>query len=367
MSVPPLQRRFVREAVERLHAYHPVEAAEELAARIGMPLEQILKLDSNENVYGASFRVQEALATFDRYHWYPDAQARAVRERLAAYASVPADRIIVGAGSDELIDLIFLATLDPGDEVLLPVPTFGVYRARAELFGGRAVEVPRGDDFELDLDALLAAVTERTKIIIVTSPNNPTGNQASVQQIVSLLATGALVIVDEAYYEFSGKSVMPLSGEFDNLIVLRTFSKWAGLAGLRFGYGVFPAEIGAQIWKVKPPFNVNQAALVGVEASLDDLEYLHSTVSRIRAERGRLLRQLKRVEYLNAFPSAANFILSRVERGDAHDIHLRLADRGIMVRKYGDPLLRDYLRITVGRPEDTDRLLAALQTIAAHV
>jgi histidinol-phosphate aminotransferase len=367
MSVPPTQRRLIREAVEQLQPYHPVEAPEELASRLGMPIEAIVKLDSNENPYGCSFRVQEALATFDRFHHYPDAQARETRERLAAYAGVTRERILVGSGSDELIDLLFLATLDAGDEVIIPVPTFGVYRARTALFGGTPVEVPRTSTFDLDLDALLGAVSDRTKLIFVTSPNNPTGNLATNQQIVRLLQTGALVVVDEAYFEFCGKTVVPLTGEFDNLIVLRTFSKWAGLAGLRFGYGVFPEFVAEQIWKVKQPFNVNAAALVAVQASLDDMEYLHSTLNRLKGERNRMFRLLKRIEYLTPYPSQGNFFLCHVDRGDAHDIHLRLADRGIMVRCYGDGFLRDYLRFTVGRPEDTDRLLTALQTIGAHV
>jgi histidinol-phosphate aminotransferase len=367
MSVPPAQRRLVREAVEQLQPYHPVEAPEELAARLGMPIDAIVKLDSNENPYGCSFRVQEALATFDRFHHYPDAQARLTRERLAAYASTSVDRVLVGSGSDELIDLLFLATLDAGDEVIIPVPTFGVYRARTELFGGKAVGVPRTAEFDLDMDSLLAAVSERTKLIFITSPNNPTGNLATNQQIVRLLQTGALVVVDEAYHEFCGKTVVPLTGEFDNLIVLRTFSKWAGLAGLRFGYGVFPLFVAEQMWKVKQPFNVNAAALIAVQASLDDMEYLHATLNRLKGERSRMYRLLKRIEYLKPFPSQGNFFLCHVHRGDAHDVHLRLADRGIMVRCYNDPLLRDYLRFTVGRPEDTDRLMTALQTIGAHV
>jgi histidinol-phosphate aminotransferase len=367
MTVPPAQRRLVREAVEQLQPYHPVEAPEELASRLGMPIDSILKLDSNENPYGCSFRVQEALATFDRFHHYPDAQARATRDRLAAYAGVSAERILVGAGSDELIDLLLLATIDAGDEVIIPVPTFGVYQARTELFGGRAVLVSRTDSFDLDMDALIDAITPRTKIVFVTSPNNPTGNLAARHDIVRLLQTGILVVVDEAYYEFCGKTAVPFTGEFDNLVVLRTFSKWAGLAGLRLGYGVFPRFLIEQMWKVKPPFNVNAAALLAVGASLDDMEYLHSTLGRLRGERARMARLLTRLEFLTPFPSQANFILCRVDRGDAHDIHLRLADRGIMVRCYRDSLLRDYLRLTVGRPEDTDRLMAALQTIGAHV
>lgn len=332
-----------------------------------MPIEQIVKLDSNENPYGCSLRVQEALAEFDRYNIYPDAQARRTRERIAAYADVCADKIIVSNGSDEMIDLILLATLAPGDEVILPTPTFGVYRARTELFGGTAVEVPRTASFDLDIDAMLAAVTDRTRLIVVCNPNNPTGNLATTQQIVSLLHTGVLVVVDEAYYEFCGKTIMPLTGEFDNLIVLRTFSKWAGLAGLRLGYGVFPQHVGEHIWKVKPPFNVNVAALIAAEASLDDIDFLYATIERIRSERGRLLRQLRRQDLLSPLPSQANFLLCHVDRGDAVDIHLRLADRGVMVRGFGDPVLRGYLRISVGRPEDTSRVLTALQNISARV
>ena len=143
MSVPSQTRRIVRDSVERLRAYQPAEAPEQLARRLGMPLEQILKLDSNENPYGCSLRVQEALAAFDRYHFYPDANATAARERIAGYAGTPVERLILGNGADELIDLLLLTVIDPGDEVILPTPTFGVYRARAELFGGTAVEVPR--------------------------------------------------------------------------------------------------------------------------------------------------------------------------------------------------------------------------------
>ena len=367
MSVPPALRRLVRESVEQLHAYTPVEAAEHLAARIGMPVDQIAKLDSNENPYGCSLRVQEALAEFDRYHFYPDAQATVVRERVAAYAGTTPERIIAGSGADELIDLVLLTVLDPGDEAIIPTPTFGVYRARVELFGGRPVVVPRDASFDLDLEAMLGAITDRTKVVFVTSPNNPTGNPAANSQIVSLLQRGVLVVLDEAYFEFAGKTALPLVGEFDNLVILRTFSKWAGLAGLRFGYGIFPPFLAEQVWKVKQPFNVNAAALRAVEASLDDLEYLHSTINRIRAERTRMSRHLAKVDFLEAFASQANFVLTRVTRGDAHDIQLRLADRGIMVRAYGDPQLREYLRVSVGRPEETDRLIAALQAIGAHV
>jgi histidinol-phosphate aminotransferase len=310
--------------------------------------------------------VQEALGAFDRFHQYPDAQAASLRERLAIYCGVKAETIMVGNGSDELIDLLLLSILDPGDDVIIPEPTFGVYRARTELFGGRAVVIPRGERFELDVDAMLAAVTPRTRAMFVTSPNNPTGNLAAPAEFVRLLESGVLIIADEAYYEFCGKTVAPLTLEFDNLVVLRTFSKWAGLAGMRLGYGIFPEELSCQLWKVKPPFNVSVAALQAAEASLDDIEYLHLSINRIRNETRRMTRMLASLDFLKPFPSVANYVFCRVTRGNAHDVHQRLADRGIMVRAYGGDI-SDYLRFSTGRPEDTNRLMAALQTIGAHV
>jgi histidinol-phosphate aminotransferase len=362
MSDPVGAERLVRQKIKDLTPYHPVEAPEHLAARLGMPLDNIVKLDQNENPYGCSLLVQEALASFDRYHHYPDADAKRVRERLGIYCDANPERIIVGAGSDELIEL-----LDPDEEVIVPAPTFGWYRARTELFGGIVREIQRGDEFELPVEKILDSIHERTKAVFVTSPNNPTGNMTSTQDIVRLLESGIIVVVDEAYFEFSGKTVMPLTREFDNLVVLRTFSKWAGIAGLRFGYGVFPHALVGHVMKVKSPFTITSAAFEAVEASLDDLEYLHVTINRIRTERRRLSRRLNALDYMSPYPSVTNFVLTQVTRGDAHDVHQRLADRGIMVRKYSDDRLRDCLRISVGKPEDTDRLMTALQTIGARV
>lgn len=360
------ERQFVRSAITQLDPYHPVEAAETLAHRLGMPLAQILKLDSNENPYGPSLHALEALSAFNYYHWYPDSEATSARRRIASYAGTSPARLLLTNGSDEMIDLLYLTTLDPGDEVIIPTPSFGVYRARAELYGGVAVSVPRTATWDLDVPAILAAITPRTKLIIVNSPNNPTGNLASNSQIATLLQTGVLVVVDEAYFEFAQRSALPLASEFDNLIVLRTFSKWSGLAGVRLGYAILPPSISEHIWKVKAPFNVNQAALAAVDASLDDVEFLMSNVNRLRAERTRLRRQLDTLNLFETFPSDANYIFMRVTRGDASDIHQRLADRGIMVRRYGGDL-REYLRISVGRPEDTQRLMGALRTIGSTI
>ena len=359
-------RRLIRDAVARMEPYAPMPPIERLAAGVGLPVERIVKLDQNENPYGASLRVQEALAAYDRYHLYPDPEGQQVRERLAAYTTMPAERILLGNGADELIDLIYLLTIDAGDEVIIAPPTFGVYKSRAELHGAQVVEVPRRSDFGLDLPALERAVGPRTKLITLVSPNNPTGNPASHEQLVRLLRLGPLVVVDEAYFEFAQRSALPLAREFDNLIILRTFSKWAGLAGLRVGYGIFPTDLMPYLWKIKPPFNVNTAALVAVEATFEDIDWLRSTIMRIKMERGRLYRQLRKLNLLKPYPSQGNYLLCEVLRGDAATVRERLAELGIMVRGYGGALA-DYLRITVGRPEDTETLLKALVAIAERI
>lgn len=356
----------IRDAVTRLVAYAPPAAPELVAARAGLPPERIVKLDLNENPYGASLRVQEALAAFEHFHVYPDPEHHAVRRRLADYTGMPAERILVGAGADELIDLLMLLTLDPGDEVVTTPPTFGVYAARAALHGGRVIEARRRDDFGLDVEAVERAVTPRTKLITIVSPNNPSGNAIAHDQLVRVLRLGPLVVLDEAYSEFAQRSLLPLAREFDNLVVLRTLSKWAGLAGLRVGYGIFPADLMPYLWKIKPPFNVSVAALVAVEATFDDLDYVRSAIVRIKVERGRLFRQLRKLNIVQPMPSQGNFLLCRVLRGDATTLQARLAELGIMVRGFGDEL-PGYLRVSVGRPEDTDTLVKALVAIAERL
>jgi histidinol-phosphate aminotransferase len=363
VAIPKILRKIIRPSVLELEAYSPSVAIETVAESLGRSVDDVIKLDTNENPYGTTIRVQEALASFDRYHRYPDPDQRKARERIAEYAGAPAERIIIGNGADELIDLILLATIDPGDEVIIPIPTFGVYAQRPPLFNGVSRTVTRKADFELDIDAIEAAINDRTKVIFVASPNNPTGNLVSQQQLVRLLRTGVLVVVDEAYFEFSTKTLLPFASEFDNMVVLRTFSKWSGLAGLRLGYGIFPTSLATEMWKVKQPFNVSVAGLKAVEAVLDDAAYLEDSVRRIRVERGRLFRSLRKLNFLQPYPSQGNYILCKVTRGDAHEIQRRLARRGILVRHYGSPDLREFLRITVGRPEETDALMGALRDL----
>jgi histidinol-phosphate aminotransferase len=364
---PDRINRLLRPNIAGLEGYTPIQPVEVLARRLGLPPGRIIKLDANENPYGCPLRVQEALATYERYHIYPDSHQGALREALAQYTGAPPDRILPGAGSDELIDLLLLAFVEPGDEVVVCPPTFSYYKTRAEVFGGRVVGVPRGAGFAVDTDAVLAALTPRTKLIFLPSPNNPTGNLLPLQEIVRLLASDAIVVVDEAYYEFCGQTVVPLVSEFDNLVVLRTFSKWAGLAGLRIGYGVFPAEIIKHLWKIKPAYNINVAAQLAALAALEERPAIETTLKLIRVERGRLYRKLRKLQIVRPHESEANFLLCRVDLGEARGLKEALEAEGIFIRHYSSPDLRDYVRISVGRPEDTDALVAALLAQTARL
>jgi histidinol-phosphate aminotransferase len=200
-------RRAVRASVENAVEYLPVESRETIAERLGVPPEQVAKLDANENPYGPPPAVIAALASLPDLHLYPDPDQRRARAALADYTGMPAERILLGNGSDELIDLLLLVTIEPGDEVVVPVPSFGVYLSRPPLFGARVITVPRREDFDLDLETIEDAITPRTKLLFLASPNNPTGNLVTPQQLSRLLRTGILVVLDEAYYEFAGQTL----------------------------------------------------------------------------------------------------------------------------------------------------------------
>jgi histidinol-phosphate aminotransferase len=370
----PSAASAVRRSVEAMAEYAGPADAAQLAARLGRPVESIVKLDANENPYGPSPLVTEALSQFQTYQTYPDAEQRAGRALLTDYVGVPAEHLMLGNGADELIDLIMRTFLDPGDEVLDFPPSFGMYSFNAQLQDARVVAVERDERFDIPVDQAIAALTPRTKLILVTSPNNPTANTLDPANVRRLLATGRVVVLDEAYAEFAqvdGQGFETMIGEVptrDNLIVLRTFSKWAGLAGLRIGYAVLPLGIAAHLWKLKPPFNVNVAALTAMRESLLDREYLMGNVRRIVAERERLFAELARLSIVRPYPSRSNFILCEVVGLEAPVVRGQLADRGILVRHYSTARLRGSLRISVGRADQNDALLSALHEIdtAAH-
>ncbi len=348
-----------RPAVQVIAEYDSPESRARAARRSGLPPEQIVKLDTNENLYGPSPRLAEALSR-GCYQEYPDPLQEEVRAATAEYVGVGEEHLLFGNGADELIDLLMRAYLDPGDEMLSFPPTFGMYALGAQHFAARTVEVERDQRFDLPIEAALAAVSPRTRLIFVAAPNNPTGNQVALEAVEALLGTGRLVVLDEAYAEFAGRSLAGQVPDRENLVVLRTFSKWAGLAGLRAGYGVFPLRVIRHLWKLKPPFNLNVAAEIAIRVSLEDRDWLLENVQKIVDERERLISALEEIPSLRPYPSAANFVLCDVEGRAAAEVRASLAARGVLVRAYRDPRLASSIRITVGRPRDSEALLAAL-------
>ena len=351
---------LIRGDLVGIEPYEPIVPLEVLSERCGVPVDKLIKLDGNENPYGCSPRVRRALAKYPFYHIYPDPLHREIMGPLEEYVGVGREHIVAGSGSDELIDLILRLFLESGDKVINSVPTFGMYPFSTAVCGGKIVTVPRKDTYEVDVAGVKSAIDKRTKVIFIASPNNPTGNATPQSDILKLIKTGVIVVLDEAYYEFCGETVAPLVPKYSNLIVLRSFSKWAGLGGLRAGYGIFPTNIAELIRRIKIPYNVNIAALIAVKESLADKKYLQTKVKAIIAERKRLFDRLKKQGVLSPLPSQSNFILCRVINGDARKIKQGLDSKGIFIRYFDTPLLRNMLRISVGKPEHTDALIEAL-------
>jgi histidinol-phosphate aminotransferase len=346
-----------------MEPYVPIYPFEVQAARLGRAPQDIIKLDANENPYGPSPGVRAALADLQYAHIYPDPESRILRSALARFTGVPSELLVAGAGADELLDLTMRLFLLPGDGILNCPPTFGMYSFDAAIAGARVVTAPRTAGFGLDVDAISEAVElHRPKLVFVTCPNNPDGGWVDDADLERVLALPVVVVLDEAYVEFAGieRSRIRRVQELGNLIVLRTFSKLAGLAGLRIGYGAFPASLMPHLWKIKQPYNVSVAASTAALAALDDWSWLEERVELIVAERSRLTEMLREVPYLEPYPSQANFVLCRVVGRNARVLKLALEQQGILIRYFNKPGLRDHVRFTVGKPEHTDALAEAL-------
>lgn len=354
---------LTRAHVQDLRPYEPILPLDVLSRRLGLPMERIIKLDANENPYGPVPQALRALSDLQLAHIYPDPESRELRAALSRLIQLPMDNIMAGAGADELIDLIFRLFIDPGDAVLIPPPTFGMYRFDAAVNGARSVDVPRKSDFSLDLAAIRRGVEQHApKLLFIASPNNPDGGLLAPEEFRALIELPVILVLDEAYVEFAplGASRIRDVMAYENLIVLRTFSKYAGLAGLRVGYGAFPKWIMAQLWKIKQPYNLSVAASAAASACLENLETLQARRDKLVAERQRLAAALAEVPFLRPYPTQANFILCRVTDRSAKELKASLERNGILVRFFDRPGLREHIRISVGTPEHTDALLAAL-------
>jgi len=370
--------RFVVDRVRRMSAYAPITPVETIARRIGVAPAGIVKLDANENPYGPSPRALEALACLNDAHRYPDPDQSRLRAAIAAFTGLPAGNLICGAGADELLQLVGMAFIEPGDVLIDLPPTFGMYRWVADITGAEYLAVPRDAAFQLDRSAIERAVAShpRAKLIFVTHPNNPDGALADEGDLRALAALPVILVIDEAYIDFATRpSLARWALDEPNVIVLRTFSKLAGLAGMRAGYGVFHASIAAHLWKLKQPYTPAAATSAALIAALDDPGHLADTRARIVAERERLRTAVAELGWLAPYPSEANFVLCRITGGPplvagisaGRALRDALEQQGIMVRYFDRAGLRDCVRISVGQPQDTDAVIGALKRIAGQM
>lgn len=365
MSSQAVLRQFdpssvVREPVRAKSSYVPSPRDERNA-------DHMIRLDMNESPYGPSPKAQAAIAAFVTTHRYPDFDQWALRDAIAAYTGVTAEQVFCGAGADDVLNLLAQATLEPSDNIVISEPTFGVYRAQANLRGATTINVPLDDDFQMDVPRILAAIDDRTKYVVICTPNNPTGNdlhRGDIDRIVQ--EAPCLVVIDEAYAEFSGTTYADYPDRFQNAIVFKTMSKFAGMAGMRVGYGIVPKSMAPHMENiVQPCHNVSLVSAETAIASLNDLDYLEGIVARIVASRDELSANLREIPGVEPYPSSTNFLLVKLPVADAHPVVEELGKRGILVRHFGNPALglSSCLRVTIGFPEENERFLNELADI----
>jgi histidinol-phosphate aminotransferase len=355
---------LVNPNIRTLAPYEPGKPIEELERELG--IHGSIKLASNESPLGPSPKAVDAIrAAVDGLHRYPDGASFELREKLAGRLDVGEDQLVFGAGADEVLELLAKAFLSRGDEAVFAWPSFAMYPIVVQGMGATPVAVPLGDDFVHDLPAMAAAVTQRTKIVFVCNPNNPTGTSVGAEafdRFARSLPENVLLAVDEAYFEFVRRPDFPDSLAWvrrrPGTIVLRTFSKIYGLAGIRVGYGVADSELAGYLQRARHPFNVNRLAEVAAVAALDDEEHAEKS-RRVNDEGVRYLSAELAALGIEVWPTDANFVLARAGAG----IHEALMREGVIVRPLGAFGLPEHIRISVGLPEENERLIKTLKRL----
>jgi histidinol-phosphate aminotransferase len=362
--------------LKTLPTYQPGRPIEEVARELGLPANGIIKLASNENPFGPSplalAAMQKALSGVNLY---PDGNAFYLKQKLAAKLGVEAANLILGNGSNEIIEFVGHALLDGGGttaiaDVIVSQYCFAVYPIVTALFGANLITVP-ATHYGHDLPAMLRAITPRTRVVFVANPNNPTGTLAPREEVIRFvndIPDDVLLVMDEAYIDFCDDplDLVPLvrQGARPNLILMRTFSKIYGLAGLRIGYGIGHPEFVAALEKIRQPFNTNLLAQTAAMAALDDAEHVRKTRQNNFAGL-KFFEQAFRNLKLEFIPSAANFILVRV--GDGKKVFEAMQQQGVIVRPMGGYQLPEWIRISVGTPQENERCLGALKIVLANM
>ena len=349
-------KEYLREDLRSLKPYRPAKE------------NYTLKMDANESPFPIPLEIRAQLASEllngNTYHLYPDSDADELRDKLADDLKINRDNLLIGNGSDELIQIITNAFTGWSDAVLCPTPSFSMYSLYTRVAGGIPAEYPLDEKFRYDFQKVEKAIAEyEPKILHICSPNNPTGSTMPVSDIRKLAGSfDGIVVVDEAYYEFCGESAIQYIDSYPNLVILRTFSKAMGIAGLRVGYLVCNKNLAYEIHKVKPPYNVNSFSQQAAGLVLQHKETRKERLKEITEAREWLFQALDGLRGVEPYPSKANFILMKVKNGAA--VYKGLLEKGILVRRFaGDPVLNNCLRVTIGRMEDNKYFLHSLAEI----
>lgn len=363
-----MSRALVPEYIASLKPYVPGKPIEELERELG--ISGSIKLASNENPLGPSPRAMAAMqAAIPSAHYYPDAAAYTLRHACAAYAGAPPEEITIGNGSNELLTLIARAFCKPGDHAVISDYSFIAYRVIMQAEGMVWTSAALVGDFQADIDAMLAAVTDETRLLFLANPNNPTGTYATRAQIERLLRETpehVIVVLDEAYHEYvqveDYASALELRALRERLIITRTFSKAFGLGGMRVGFAVAPAELIGYIDRVREPFNCNLLAQHAATAALGDDDFIARTVKVNEEGRAILMRGLEALadRGVRVTPSQTNFLLVHTPRPGV-EIYERMLRLGVIVRPVANYGLHDALRVTIGTPEQCQRFLDAFE------
>jgi histidinol-phosphate aminotransferase len=356
----------IKKSILALIPYPPGKPIEELTREYG--IQSVIKLASNENPLGPSPLALRAIRkALSQLHRYPDGSGYYLKQSLGRFLGVSPEQILLGNGSNEIIELALKTFLKPGFEVISPVPSFLVYEIAVQALGGKNILVPL-KRFTIDLEAIRGRISPRTQIIIINNPNNPTGTvikRKVWERFLSSIPERILILLDEAYIDFVEDPDCPKGLDYlhsgKNLIVFRTFSKAYGLAGLRIGYGLTRPELADYINRVRQPFNVNSLAQAGALGALRDQAFYEKTLSLVRAGKKTIEGELARMG-LFFVPSQTNYILIKVPR-KAQWVYEAMLKKGVIIRSMKDYGLEDYIRVNVGLPEENRRFLRAFKQV----
>lgn len=348
----------------KTYAWEPSDL--EVASSVGLDVSRIRRFDLNTSPYKPSHWLRRVAAELEglAVNRYPDTSYLALRRGLSTYLGLDEDCFVIANGGDEAFDIISKVYLEEGCEAIISTPTYSMYRVVSEIMGANVVYVPRKEGFVDDVDGLIKAVNERSRLIFLCNPNNPTGNVVKRADLLRLLNECDVgVVVDEAYQEYGGESFVKLTESYSNLMVVRTFSKAFGLAGARLGYIVACKETVNLLNKVRPPNSVDVITLRLAELALSDVEWVKLRVRDTVLERDRMISEISKLKGVKVYPSAANFFLLEFLERDRDEVYWELLKRGLVLRRLDDPSLSRCLRISVGLPEDNNALLDALREV----